>query len=330
VKYLLEGLHARGDKAPAVIYAFDSGSDEEVELRWRDRGVRALSYENADGSHAALWNSLRAWANQADDPDAWRRTVVALAQAQPGELQSHERGQVASLVKTDRGAKLFAEAAPPPPAEWLCVFDRYVRYGNPVRTPGAIGEILPLSDFSLDDDPPRSEGQPWQDGEISDDLLLSTVRPGALARLGSFGHHQTAQLPNRLVSLEHWIVRVINAPVVAWWAAGHGTLHETLLSLIEWKLNRPDEDIDDQARKVWSLILESFRNSPSEDRWFDFVRVLKRDGWTSSTLRDFERIATPYLHCSRPIQAKPQIPPKGNWQDCNGSGCLDSFRGGIS
>jgi SIR2-like domain len=315
MRYLLEGLHARGDKAPAVIYAFDNGSDEEVELRWRDRGVRALSYENADGSHAGLWNSLRAWANRADDPDAWRRTIVALAQERPGELQPHERGQVASLVKTDRGAKLFAEATPPPPAEWLCVFDRYVRYGNPVRTPGAIGEVLPLPDFSLDDDPPRSEGQPWQDGEISDDLLLSTVRPGALGRLGSFGHHQTAQLPNRLISLEHWIVRVINTPVVAWWAAGHGSLHETLLSLIEWKLNRPDEDIDDQARKVWSLILESFRNSPSEDRWFDFARVLIREGWTSSILRDFERIATPYLHCSRPIQAKPQIPPKGNWQD---------------
>ena len=319
MRYLLEGLHARGDKASAVIYTFDSGSDEEVELRWRDPGVRALSYENADGSHAALWNSLRAWANRADDPDAWRRTIVAFAQARPADLQPHERGQVASLIKTDRGAKLFAEATPPPPGEWLCVFDRYVRHGNPVATPGAIGEVLPLADFSLDDDPPRSEGQPWQDGEISDDLLLSTVRPGSLARLGSFGHRQTAQLPNRLISLEHWIVQVVNEPVVAWWAAGHGSLHETLLSLIEWKLNRPDEDIDDQARKAWSLILESFRNSPSEDRWFDFVRVLKRDGWTSSTLRDFERITTPYLHRSRPIQARPQIPPKGNWQDLSRS-----------
>ena len=111
------------------------------------------------------------------------------------------------------------------------------------------------------------------------------------------------------------LFELLDTPVVAWWAAGHGSLHETLLSLIEWKLNRPDEDIDDQARKVWSLILESFRNSPSEDRWFDIARVLIRDGWTSSILRDFERIATPYLHCSRPIQAKPQIPPKGNWQD---------------
>jgi hypothetical protein len=92
-------------------------------------------------------------------------------------------------------------------------------------------------------------------------------------------------------------------------------LHETLLSLIEWRLNRPDENIHDQAREIWSLLLESFRNSPSEDRWFDFVGILKRDGWTSSTLRSFERIATPYLHCARPIRAKPRIPPEGSWQD---------------
>jgi hypothetical protein len=132
VRYLLEGLHARGDKAPAVIYAFDSGSDEQVEARWRDRGVRALSYDNSDGSHAALWDSLRAWANRADDPDAWRRTIVALAQTKPRDLQPHERGHVASLVKSDRGAKLFSEAAPSPPAEWLCVFEPL----PPLRKPG--------------------------------------------------------------------------------------------------------------------------------------------------------------------------------------------------
>ena len=315
MRYLLEGLHARGDKAPAVIYALDSGSEEQVEARWRDRGVRALSYDNLDDSHSALWDSLRAWASRADDPDAWRRAIVALAQAKPRDLQPHERGQIASLVKSDRGAKLFSEATPPPPAEWLCVFDRWLRYGNPVPGPGAESEVLPLSAFSLDDDPPRAADKPWQDGDISDDLLLSTARPGALTRLGSFGHGQTAQLPNRLVSLGHWIVRTINEPVVAWWAAGHGSLHETLLSLIEWKLNQPDENIHERARKIWSLLLESFRHLPSENRWFDFVRVLKRDGWTSSTLRNFERIAMPYLHCSRPHREKPESPPEVNWQD---------------
>src|SRR4029077_3053674 len=125
-------------------------------------------------------------------------------------------------------------------------------------------------------------GKPWRDGEIGDDLLLSTVRPGALARLGSFRGRQTAALPDRLFSLARWIVQVINDPAAAWWAAGHGSLHETLMSQIEWQLNRPNENIDDRARKIWSLLLESFRYSPIEDRWFDFVRVLNRDGWITS------------------------------------------------
>jgi hypothetical protein len=314
VRYLLEGLHARADKVPAVIYAFDNGTDDEVQARWRDRGVRPLSYNNPDSSHSALWDSLRAWANRADDPDAWRRTIVALAQTKPRDLQAHQRGQVASLVKSDRGAKLFSEAVPSPSAEWLCIFDRYVRYGNPRATPGAEGEIVPLSEYNLDDDPSRPASKPWRDGEVSDDLLLSAVRPGALTRLGSFGGRQTAPLPDRLFSLARWIGQVIDEPAAAWWAAGHGSLHETVLSQIEWRLERSSEKIDDRARKIWSLLLESFRHSPSEDRWFELASVLNRIGWTNSTLREFERIATPYIQSRRPFSTRP-LPPEGFWQE---------------
>ena len=276
VRYLLEGLHSRTDRSPAVIYTFDSGSEDEVQTRWRDRGVRPLSYNNSDGAHSALWDSLRAWASRADDPDAWRRIILVLAQTRPRDLQAQERGQVASLVRSDRGAKLFVEAAPPPPAEWLRVFDRYLRYGNPRATPGAEGEITPLQEFNLDDDPPRVASQPWRDGEIDDDLLLSAVRPGALARLGSFGGRQTAALPDRLFYLARWISQVINEPAAAWWAAGHGSLHEMVLSQIEWQLEHKP-NIDGNARKLWSLLLECFRHSFSEDRWFDFSHLLKTE-----------------------------------------------------
>jgi SIR2-like domain len=59
IRYLLQGLHARTDKTPAKIFAFDGGTEEEVQVRWRDRGVRVLSFENSDGSYSGLWNSLR-------------------------------------------------------------------------------------------------------------------------------------------------------------------------------------------------------------------------------------------------------------------------------
>ena len=198
--------------------------------------------------------------------------------------------------------------------EWLCVFDRYVRYGSPRTTPGTEGEIAPRPEFKLDDDPLRSAGEPWTNDEVNDDLLLSAVRSGARARLGSFGGRQTAALSDRLFSLARWIGQTINEPASAWWAAGHGTLHDTLLDQIEWQLGRPDGMIDDRARKVWSLLVESFRHSPFDERWFDFERTLKRDGWVDSTLRGFERITTPYLRVGRPHSTEP-LPPAGPWND---------------
>jgi SIR2-like domain len=314
VRYLLQGLHVRADKTPAKIFAFASGPEDEVQVQWRDRGVRVLSYENSDGSHSDLWNSLRAWADRADDADAWRRSVIALAQSKPRDLLPDQRGRVVSLVRSDRGAKLFVDAVPSPPAEWLCVFDRYVRYGSPRTIPGGESEIEPRPEFKLDDDPLRPAREPWANDEVNDDLLLSAVRTGARARLGSFGGRQTAALPDRLFSLAYWIGKTLNDPTSAWWAAGHGTLHDRLLDQIEWELGRPDGKIDDRARKVWSLLLEGFRHSPFDERWFDFERTLNRDGWVDSTLREFERITTPYLRVSRPYSTEP-LPPEGSWHE---------------
>ena len=314
VRYLLQGLHARSDRTPTRIYALDSGTDDEVQVRWRDRGVRALSYDKSGDDHPALWNSLRAWADRADNPDAWRHSIVTMAKTRPRELLPDQRGRVVSLVRSDRGAKLFAEAKPAPPAEWLCVFDRYVRYGSPRTIPGVDGEIAPLPEFKLDDDPMRPAGEPWRSDEVSDDLLLSAVRSGALVRLGSFGVRQTAPLPDRLALLAHWIGQSLNEPASAWWAAGHTSLHESLLRLIQWHLGRPDGNVDDRARTVWALLVESFHHSGSEEGWFHFMRDLKKSGWVKSTLRDFERVTTPYLHASRPYTTE-SLPPEGAWHE---------------
>jgi hypothetical protein len=87
-----------------------------------------------------------------------------------------------------------------------------------------------------------------------------------------------------------------------------------LLDQIKWQLGRPDPRFAERARKVWSLLLESFRPSPFDERWFDFEPTRKRDGWVDSTLREFERITTPYLHVSRPYSAEP-LPPEGPWDE---------------
>jgi hypothetical protein len=75
IRYLLEGLHSRGDDKSAKIYAFDQGEEREVRERWLDRGVHPLPYPASDKSHSALWESLAAWANRADNPDKWIKST---------------------------------------------------------------------------------------------------------------------------------------------------------------------------------------------------------------------------------------------------------------
>jgi hypothetical protein len=106
VRYLLEGLRSRSrDQMASRIYAFDHGAISDVEDRWRHLGVVGLAYEtNGEDAHNRLWTSLRAWAQRADDPDRWRRSVADLAKTHPRQLQPFQRGQVASIVRSVEGA----------------------------------------------------------------------------------------------------------------------------------------------------------------------------------------------------------------------------------
>ena len=172
VRYLLQGLHTRRHGNRKSLFAFDNGTEEEVQRRWRDSGVRALAYPATDGAHSALWNTLSAWADRADDPLAWRQRIVDLAHRGPRNLAPHGRGQVASLVRSDVGAKLFADADPPLSGEWLCVFDCTIRYGAVGRSfDGSAPDFDPLVEYRLDDDPPRPPAAPILTSSPGDDLL---------------------------------------------------------------------------------------------------------------------------------------------------------------
>ncbi len=129
VKYLLQGLNHDGQFDRSRLYAFDKGRAEDIEVKWRDRGVTAIAYED----YPHLWQTLAAWAERADDPRKWRASVIAMSQKDPKELTPHERGQVAHVLRTVQGAKLFSEAEPKPHPEWVCVMDANVRSTKPER-----------------------------------------------------------------------------------------------------------------------------------------------------------------------------------------------------
>ena len=133
IEYLLQGLRSSEQQKQEPIYAFvkeASGFNQSV---WDNRGIIPLTYTSPDNRHAELWNSLEAWADRADNPSAWQQSIVELAKNGPRNLENHERGQVVSLVKTSEGAQVFADSNPPPPSEWLCVFDKNIRQGEVIR-----------------------------------------------------------------------------------------------------------------------------------------------------------------------------------------------------
>lgn len=303
VRYLLEGLHARGSDRSARIYAFDQGTDNEVEGRWRNRGVRSLAYPQSS-AHSALWQSLSAWAEWADDPEAWRRSIVEMAQLRPRNLQPYQRGQVASLVLTTVGAKSFADAKPAPPAEWLCVFDRNMRYAEK-KTRGD-SEFDPQACFGLDDDPPRPQKTGVITEVVGEDFLSPfphDERMDGRVRLAGVGGRWANPLPPRLFQLTRWFGKVLNDPSAAWWAAGYPALHPELLNQVEWQLENSSDSMEPLAHRIWGLLLEKFRYSPADEHdngWYSLTDKLSKDGWSALSFRSFERVVQPYLKPKRP------------------------------
>ena len=246
VRYLLQGLHTRGHGNRARLFTFDSGTEVEVQPRWRDSGVRVLAYPVTDVAHSALWDTLSAWADRADDPETWRERIVDLAKKGPRGLAAYERGQVASLIRTNTGSKRFANSNPPPPGEWLCVFDHYVRYGS-VGTSfdESSPPFDPFTNYRLDDDPPRPaedlrlEWFPSRRRSAVTKGYRSSSRPKSRGSALIWAGKRIGHLCRpRMFHLARWIGRIAHQPVVPWWAARYARLHPFLLDEIRRRLDQ--------------------------------------------------------------------------------------------
>jgi hypothetical protein len=265
VRYLLEGLNLSGRIGERRLYAFAAGDAAVVEGEWRERGVTAISYDPAD-HHRHLWETIDGWAERARDPVAWRHRVVSLARTPPERLKPFERGQVAALCSSSEGALAFASAAPPPPAEWLCVFDAMCRYWKPGRSIGydetLTPEIDPLQTYGLDDDPPRAQEGARNPAPLGIDLLAALKSDDAVARESGVisWHGSTTPLNSRLFQMARWIQSVMSSATVVWWAASRGPLHDHLHKQLSWTLDRDDAIFDPVVRQAWRLVLGSVPN----------------------------------------------------------------------
>lgn len=309
IKYLLQGLNHSSDSRHANLYAFDRGNPEDIEVKWRDRGVTAIAYSD----HPDLWKTMEAWAERSDDPRKWRKSVIAKCASDPKTLSSHERGQVAHVLRYVQGAKLLATASFYVHPEWLCVLDGNIRSAKIKRGYGDDAESFePWAAYGLDDDLKDFSDDDRRRGVINDNLLAQ--------REVDFFRSKRAvdNIPKRLDYLYIWISK-LNSPVAVWWAAKQFRLHPVLLKRIEFQLGY-DRTLDIKARNIWRLILEHHKDSriPSQDcSWFDFKKRVEIEGWSGSIIREFRRISLPYLDLVSPVGIADVRPPQGSWNDVN-------------
>ena len=321
VRYLLQGLHTRRRGNRAKLFAFDIGTEEEVQPRWRDSGVRVLAYPATDVAHSTLWDTLSAWAERADDPPAWRQRIVDLARKGPRNLAPYERGQVASLARTNTGAKLFADADPPPPGEWLCVFDYRIRYGGiGGNFDDSQPDFDPLAEYGLDDDPPRQTtiSSHLTDPPPGDDLLSlrsTDCHSNDSTRLAGIRRQCVGSLSPRLFQLARWIAKAAHEPVAPWWAARYSSLHPHLLGEIERRVERAVDELPSLARLTWRLLIEKFHTAPDDPdlSWYESCQRIKTEGWTNSVFRAFDRNSTPYMKTERPFGLAFSRSPDKDW-----------------
>lgn len=321
VKYLLQGLNHDGQYDRTKIFAFDKGESEDIEVKWRDRGVTAIAYSD----HPVLWETLALWAERADDHRAWRAKIIELAKSNPRELKPFERGMVAHVIKTNAGAKAFACADLPPHPEWLCVFDSKIRSGD-VKTNIYDGsEFDPLEVYGLDSDLARTQVGLELDEEntgnrqvgVYEDLLTGNWGEQYVgmheSRLGS----ERLEMPSRLYNLSRWILRVYDSPVVAWWVVKSSGLHPILAEDLKWLTERSKDSHPNKSR-VWSLIFDSVRGYASHHdyrTYYILLDLVKQHGWSLDVLQFVHAKMAPYLTYTPPLGSNTAQPPEVGWND---------------
>ncbi|MDM8344826.1 SIR2 family protein, partial [Pseudochrobactrum sp. sp1633] len=332
VQYLLEALRRASGKLENA-YAFQSGNHDDAAARWRYKGVEAIPY-SPDNEHAALWQSLGAWAERACDPDAWYAKVINLSKNGPAVIQPHERGQVAHVVSTYEGVKKFCVGEVLPSAEWLCVFDKNRRFAKPGRS-GLIGHKGPYIDpfdlYGLDSDTLPNKADPedhyakrevppnaWDAFELNR-LDRSPIRDDNLPALRGYWANHSPRLVPRIGQLGMWLAKVCDQPAAVWWAAHQFSLHQSIQAHIARELGHSNRPIDQNIRNAWRLLFESWNYAEDFHMdWYALQAVIEADGWSSAVVRRLGEVLRPRFSAEPNLWAGPKPPdPEADKVDVN-------------
>lgn len=326
VTYLLEAL-GRTQRDTGKIYAFHAGAEDNAQAIWRQRGVRAIAYQDT-ADHQFLWQTIEGWAERTRNPTQWSDKVIERSLAGPEELERHERGQVAHLISTPDGARRFSLAQTPPPATWLCAFDPKIRFApnGQIAKFGQTGPVFdPFAAYSLDsDDEPEKRNDdtvaPVDRGKVPagawdafEDSQFDRNHATSLSSATLRGYRAVYPgiMSARLHAIKHWIARVASQPAAVWWASGQNGLHPELVRQVMQAINR-QKNISTEIRAAWRCIemhSDSYAADP-HDR-FDLQTSIGAFGWDIESVIRVAEHMRPRLKVGRPLWGGPKPPLAG-------------------
>ncbi|MDR6937323.1 SIR2 family protein [Luteibacter sp. 3190] len=312
VQYLLEAVR-RFDGQQNPIYAFHAGDAEGGDAQWAQKGVTPIPYDD-DNRHVALWDSLRAWADRARDPQAWAERVMARAMQGPAGVLPHERGMVRDLASSADGAHALAYAAEPIPASWLMVFDAVERRDKPLHPADTTPPAAAWKTYGLDDDPSPTatpdDSAPlprlWDAFHLTaQDLRDGTANRRAL--VSQVDDHSAERVPPRIEYLRNWVARVSGDPVALWWAAGQRRVDSSLADQIMGRVTNAPEQYSVSLRWQWRMATQAWLQPPplSDTRGFTIQR-LAENGWTRELVHDTVDLFRPRFTVQRANRSVPE------------------------
>jgi hypothetical protein len=309
IRYLLEGLQL-SKKQNNRAFAFQSDSGGAATDSWSEKGVEALIYPTEEGcGHRRLWDTLDEWAKRTADPGKWRARALKKSQKSPSALAPHERGMIAHIVNSATGAQAFYQHEPRMAAEWLCVFDPLIRFGEPRSENGRHdgATIDPHDRYRLDSDPPpRIESRKYGLYGRVPENAWSAFLPNA-TDLRTLGPHETSNirgsfartapyLPNRMRMLASWIAASAQQPAAAWWAGQQVSLHRQILGQIRLLPEVAGKGHRSAVADAWCTILEYHDlQATDHDEEIESQHWNGRTDWNESQVRAYAKYFSPRL-----------------------------------
>ena len=304
IHYLLLGMGSGNSTRRSNLYAFDHGEPNDLESKWRAKGVTPIGYS----CYHTLWKTIEMWAGRSNDTSKWRNKTIKLASQDPKSIKPHERGQIVYLMSTVDGSKKFSELMPAAHPEWINVLDDKIRIKKRWKLNNFDeAEIISKSPYLLDDDSPDDE-QAKLVSSSSELLALNDMKRNTLSMSISKDRHIRHQY------LIDWICKNFNSTVMLWWIARQNNLSLSTIRYLKIYLQK-DKEVNAKARSMWNFVIEfqtKVASRPYGSLW-DFLTQIKDDGWNESTVRELSRLTAPRITRAPDTDRQMQPPVSNNW-----------------